>query len=279
MAKEVRALDQWGADQIARLVAAHPVRHCLAASRLESGGRGLLRASYSDVLGYIEDGRIVSGLLLGANVAPIETTGAARREFATALARHGRRCSSIVGPAAEVHELWTLLEPAWGRARAVRQLQPVMATRSYSTVEADDLVRYSTRADLDILVPACVQMFTAEVGVSPLQHGGATSYRNRIAELISTRRSFVRVEGGQVVFKAEVGVVGGGVAQIQGVWVAPELRGRGLAAPAMAAVVRRVIDDIAPTVSLYVNDFNAAALATYRRVGFTHVDDFATVLF
>ena len=45
-----------------------------------------------------------------------------------------------------------------------------------------------------------------------------------------------------------------------------DLRGRGLAAPAMAAVVRMVLADIAPTVSLYVNDFNTAALALYRRV-------------
>jgi predicted GNAT family acetyltransferase len=32
-------------------------------------------------------------------------------------------------------------------------------------------------------------------------------------------------------------------------------------------------------VSLYVNDFNAPALATYRRVGFRQVGTFASVLF
>ena len=31
--------------------------------------------------------------------------------------------------------------------------------------------------------------------------------------------------------------------------------------------------------ALYVNDFNAPALATYRAVGFEQVDEFATVLF
>ena len=33
-----------------------------------------------------------------------------------------------------------------------------------------------------------------------------------------------------------------------------------------------------PVVSLYVNDFNTRALATYRRVGFERVGTFATVL-
>jgi predicted GNAT family acetyltransferase len=140
-------------------------------------------------------------------------------------------------------------------------------------------VRYAVRSDIDALLPACIDMFTAEVGISPVAHGGGPAYRNRIAELIGQRRSMLRIDEGEVTFKAEVGVVGAGVAQVQGVWLRPDLRGRGLAAPAMAAVVRMVLADIAPTASLYVNDFNAAALALYRRVGFHAVDEFATVLF
>ena len=47
----------------------------------------------------------------------------------------------------------------------------------------------------------------------------------------------------------------------------------------MAAVVNLCLEDVAPVVSLYVNDFNAAAIATYARVGFSRVGTFATVLF
>ena len=56
----------------------------------------------------------------------------------------------------------------------------------------------------------------------------------------------------------------------------PALRGRGLAAPAMAAVVR-LAQAMVPTVSLYVNDYNLPARATYARVGFQEVGAFATV--
>ena len=79
-------------------------------------------------------------------------------------------------------------------------------------------------------------------------------------------------------FKADVGSVALGVAQIQGVWVAPRWRGHGLAVPAMAAVVEQVRAEVAPVVTLYVNDFNASARATYARVGFTEIGSFATVL-
>lgn len=279
MAHEIRALDNKSIDSLRAIIAREPIRHCYVASRLAQGGHGFLKHSYSDVLGYFDDGHLKSALLLGANVVPINTSSVARQEFARVLSRQGRRCSSIVGQSEEVLDLWSLLEPAWGSSREIRRVQPMLAISRNSPIPVDKDVRYATKSDLDILMPACIDMFTGEVGVSPVAHGGGPAYRNRIAELISERRSFVKVVNDEVVFKAEVGAIGDGVAQIQGVWVRPALRGQGLAAPGMAAVVAKVREDIAPTVSLYVNDFNVAALATYQRVGFTQVDTFATVLF
>ena len=47
----------------------------------------------------------------------------------------------------------------------------------------------------------------------------------------------------------------------------------------MAAVVRDALRRVAPTVSLYVNDFNEPARRAYARTGFRQVGMFATVLF
>ena len=44
----------------------------------------------------------------------------------------------------------------------------------------------------------------------------------------------------------------------------PDLRGRGLGTAALAAVVEHALT-LAPTVSLYVNDFNLAARRMYAR--------------
>jgi predicted GNAT family acetyltransferase len=278
LAHEVRAIDAQSISQLQSLISQDPIRHCLLAARVESGSGGY-RNSYSDLLGYFDDGKLKSALLCGANVVPVNTSLIARQEFASVLSRSGRRSSSIVGPASEVLDLWSRLSPSWGSAREVREDQPVLAMREQSGIRSDDEVRYSTLADLDELVPACVAMFTEEVGVSPNSGGGASAYRNRVAELVSARRSFVRYLGDELVFKAEIGTVGSQVAQVQGVWVKPEYRGKGISVPAMAAVVKYVLADIAPVVSLYVNNYNAPALATYRNVGFEQVDTFATVLF
>ena len=279
MGLELRPIDTHSVGQLWSMINANPVRHTYVASRLEQHGLAGITRRTLEIIGAFDGEQLESAMLFGANLVPIETSQESQRLFADVLARQGRRCSSIVGPANEVLQFWAMLEPHWGVARAIRKNQPVMMTQNRSELIVDDRVNYSTLMDLDILFPACVEMFTHEVGLSPLAKGGGMSYRNRVSELISNRRSFVRIDGDQITFKAEVGCVGAQVAQLQGVWVNPELRGQGIGRHALASVVKYVLQDIAPTVSLYVNDFNHNAIAMYEKVGFKQVDSFATVLF
>jgi predicted GNAT family acetyltransferase len=184
-----------------------------------------------------------------------------------------------VGPAEEVGYLWTLLSDSWGPARDVRAHQPVLVIDTDSTVAPDAGVRRVREDEVDLLLPACVAMFTEEVGVSPLAGGAGEAYRARVAELVRHGRAYARIEDGRVVFKAEIGAVSDRVCQVQGVWVAPERRGEGLGAPGMAAVVEQARRDHTPVVSLYVNDFNTVARRVYERVGFRPHGEFATILF
>jgi len=279
MGLELRPIDTHSLSQLWSMINANPVRHTYVASRLEQHGLAGITRRTLEIIGAFDGERLESAMLFGANLVPIETSQESQRLFTEVLVRQGRRCSSIVGPANEVLQLWAMLEVHWGTARAIRANQPVMMTQTRSDLIVDDRVNYSTLMDLDILFPACVEMFTHEVGLSPLAKGAGMSYRNRVSELISNRKSFVRIEQDQIAFKAEVGCVGAQVAQLQGVWVSPELRGQGIGRHALASVVKYVLQDIAPTVSLYVNDFNRNAIAMYEKVGFKQVDSFATVLF
>jgi predicted GNAT family acetyltransferase len=140
-------------------------------------------------------------------------------------------------------------------------------------------VRLVRPDEIDVLMPACIAMFTEEVGVSPLVGDGGTLYRARVEELIATGRAFARVEDDCVVFKAEIGAATRAGCQVQGVWVHPPLRGRGVGTAGMAAVVSGAQESIAPVVSLYVNDFNVGARRSYEKVGFRQVGTFASVLF
>jgi predicted GNAT family acetyltransferase len=274
----LRVLRQSDLDEVLALLSRDPVAHVFVESRVRSVGLESARLG-GEMWGHVVDGRIEALCHAGANLVPVEAGPESVRVFADRCRRQGRRCASIVGPRESVAPLWELLEPTWGPARDVRPDQPLMATSTPALVPADPAVRRVEIEELDLLLPACVAMFTEEVGVSPTVVDGGTAYRARVAELIRTGRSFARIEDGRVLFKAEIGSVSPAACQVQGVWVPPDLRGRGLSVPGMAAVVDAALNDIAPVVSLYVNDFNTAARATYRRVGFTDRGTFMSVLF
>ncbi len=111
-------------------------------------------------------------------------------------------------------------------------------------------------------------MFIGEVGIDPRIGDGGRGYRRRVAGLIAAGRAWARFERGQVVFKAEVGSQSPAVGQIQGVWVHPDWRGRGLGTAGTATLAAAVVRS-GRIASLYVNDFNTVARATYARIGFS----------
>ncbi|MGH3276029.1 MAG: GNAT family N-acetyltransferase [Streptosporangiaceae bacterium] len=254
------------------------VANVFVSSRIRGAGLDPRRLG-AQVWGYFEGGALTSLCYSGANLVPVAATPEAITVFADKARAHGRRCSSIVGPADAVAQLWDLLGPSWSRPREMRPNQPVLSISGTPLVAPDPLVRPVRIGELDVLLPSCVAMFTEEVGISPVGSDGGIAYRSRVGELIRAGRSFARIENGEVLFKAEVGAATPLACQVQGVWVPPRVRGRGYAAHGMAAVVQAVLGTLAPVVTLYVNDFNAPARAAYSRTGFTQVGTFSSVLF
>jgi len=273
----LRLLTDHDREDVLALCDRDPVTNVFVSSRIRSVGMEPGRLG-GQVWGYIDGGQLSSVCYSGANLVPVAANSAAVAAYASRARMQGRRCSSIVGQADAVGELWSLLEPHWSRPRDVRRVQPVLSIAGPPLAEPDPLVRRARPDELDVMLPACIAMFTEEVGVSPIGSDGGAAYRGRVAELIRAGRSFARIEDGKVVFKAEIGAVTPYACQVQGVWVPPHARGRGHAIRGMAAVVQAALR-VAPIVSLYVNDFNTPARAAYRRVGFTESGTFMSVLF
>jgi GNAT superfamily N-acetyltransferase len=273
----VRVLGRDDLPAVLRLLARRPIENVFVGSRIRAAG---VEASSlgCPIWGYEQDGELRSLCHAGANLVPVNADADAVDAW-TEFAGPDRMCFSIIGPSTVALDLWRRLAERWGtpwsKVRDVRAKQPVMAISGPPAVEPDQRVRRMGLDHWDSYYEAAVKMYTEEVGVSPVQ-GSPAGYRFYVRQLITSGRAFGLVHQGRVVFKADVGSVAGSVCQVQGVWLDPALRGQGLAAPAMAAVVQ-LARTIAPTVSLYVNDYNLPARATYARVGFTDVGEFATV--
>lgn len=274
---------------VAALAGADPVANVFVSSLLQAGRRTGPRGGTAGTcfLGVVDpdDGpaaELRAVAWVGSNVVPLAIPGAARHALTLgrAAAALRRRFGSLYGPAEQVLGIEAMLAARGHRPRSVRPDQPLMVARGQGSVTASQTLRQAQPADLETVLPASAAMFEEELGFSPLRQGAA-SYRDRIQRLIQTGRVLIepgREPGELPVFKADLGVLSLDCVQVQGVWVRPDRRGEGLAAPAMASVVEYAART-ADAVSLYVNAYNEPAMRTYARVGFEQVGTFATVLY
>lgn len=274
----VRVLTNNDLEELVSIVLMSPLENLFIGSRVKTGGLDPFILG-CEVWGYEVDGKLVSLCHNGSNLVVANAGPDAIAAFARRIGPRSDT-ASIMGPAEPTMALWRELHGLWPRGwsayREVRANQPLMELKSPSDVDPDPRVRPITFDDFDAYYRAAVAMYTEEVGVSPIVPG--SSYRYYLQRLIREGLAFGIVENDEVIFKADVGASTGLFAQIQGVWVAPHLRGQGLSAPAMTAV-DNLLKQRFQAVSLYVNHFNTAARALYRRVGYVDIGTFATILY
>lgn len=276
-------LDDRSLAAVRAMLARDVAAHCVLSARLDAarslkqrllGGR--VMTSEADALGELPSATYVGGTVMPCGVGP-----AARADAAAVgawLAAQPRACSSIVGDVGNVLSLWMEAERGWGEPRLLRDCQPLLATRTAPSAPPDPRVRAARPDELDLVVPAAAAMFAEELEASPFERDGGAGFRARLSALIDARRVLVRIDDGEVLYKAEIGSVTADATQIQGVWVRPDLRGAGLGTAAMSATLMYALR-LAPLATLYVNDFNDVARRVYSRLGMSRVGTFATVLF
>ena len=261
------------------MVAADPIGQCVFQSRL-AVARSLHPWDFGGQVWGLEGERgLRAACYAGGNLIPLSGDAEDMHQMGVALGRQRRTWSSVVGRAASVLPLWEAVGQRWGPARLIRADQPLLCIDSAPTVAPDPLVTRVVPRDLGRYLPAAVSMFTEELEVEAPPTGINSPYRKRLAELIGAGLAFARFdEKGRVIFKAEIVAVSAACCQVQGVWVEPDLRNRGIGTAGMAAIIDFGLQ-LAPAVTLYVNDFNESARAVYERLGMRQVGTFATVLF
>ena len=273
-----RVLGEQDTRDLWSIVDEDPVANVFVASHLEASGSAAPSFAGGEIVGMFRHHELRAACWAGVNLVPIGVTDETGAIFGDHLGRSGRTFSSIFGLSEGVMDLWSTLEDFSADPFDVRPNQPLLVIDADPAVPPAPDLRFSRPEDLERVLPACAAMFEEEVGYSPFT-GGSEHYRRRVASLIGRRHSLAAFDDdGAVIFKAELGTVSSQAVQIQGVWMNPDHRGKGLSAGYMAGVAEAA-RNLAPTVSLYVNSYNARAIASYERVGFRQVDTFATILF
>ncbi len=214
-----------------------------------------------------ERGRLEGVALIGHATLFEARTPRALRAFARA-AQTRPNLHLVLGESGPVAEFWRHYH-AEGQPlrRACRELLFRLDRGGRAgDCEAVGGLRLATREDLPLIVPAQARMVEDESGLDP-RLSDPEGFRRRCARRIDRGRTWVLTEGGRLVFKAEVVAEAGGVVYLEGVYVAPEERGRGLGLRCLSQLTREMLRR-ADSVCLLVNERNEPAHAFYRKAGF-----------
>lgn len=258
-------------DQTAALefLEREPIMNAYLVSRILDEGVGGL----GDHVAVFLRGELVGLAMVGWNIVmaverslPHDLRELVVSIFADQVTRSGEGPRAIISEVSLVEALWRQLS-AWVPPPTVfRARQPVYVLDAMDDPPELGLVRYARGGDLDALVPACAAMHLEEVGIDPMARD-ASGYRQRIRELISQQRSMVLFQKGKLVFKTEFSAVTTQTVQLMGVWTRPDERRHGWAKVGLSEICGHLIRRHR-RVSLFVNDFNAPAIALYESLGF-----------
>jgi ribosomal protein S18 acetylase RimI-like enzyme len=207
---------------------------------------------------------------IGINVVP---SGAGCDSFARDVERSAPKM--IIGEERAVSELWNAAADSLAVPREDRPAQPVFEIRAVPEAGGTGL-RAAEPADLELLLPACAAAHELEIGVDPLRRD-PEGFRWRTRSQIEDGRSWLWVEDGRILFKAEASAWTPEAVQLQQVWVDPAARRRGYAARGMADLFRVLLERV-PAVCLFVRADNVPAIRLYEAIGMRHVLDYRSIL-
>ncbi len=249
-------------DQILRFCSRDPVERVFLEDVARRGlGRFVARADGGELLALCH---------MGVNVVPSgDGCGAFARDVARAAPR------MLIGEERAVSELWEEVRSRLPSPRENRPGQPVFVIRTPPT-SGETGLREARLEDLELLLPACAVAHEQEIGIDPMRRD-PEGFRWRTRTQIEEGRSWLWIEDGVILFKAEASAWTPDAVQLQQVWVDPSARRAGYGARGLADLCRLLLERV-PTVCLWVRAENTPAIGLYEKIGMEHVLDYRSIL-
>jgi len=144
-------------------------------------------------------------------------------------------------------------------------------------LEAAPELRTARREDYAFLYHAGADLRTEELLEDP-RTIDPVAFARRVEEECRDGWTWILRDARGLCFRAGVSALTSEAAQVSGVYVPPALRGQGIATRALGELCARLLQR-SRVVCLFVNDFNAPALALYRRLGFRQLAPWTSVFY
>jgi len=188
-----------------------------------------------------------------------------------ALAKVARDCNfthMIMAEKERVADFWKYLIDAGIQRRLVcrewlfEQRWPIAVSEPMSGL------KLATEAELDAVMPIQAELAFRESGVNPL-HVDPTGFRQRCLRRISMGRTWVLIEDGELIFKADVISKTSDVIYLEGIWVNENRRRDGTGVRCMNQLSQVLLQET-KSLCLLVNENNHQAQQFYTKCGFLY---------
>jgi ribosomal protein S18 acetylase RimI-like enzyme len=186
-----------------------------------------------------------------------------------ALAQVARECPNthmIMGEKDRVADFWGHYSETgrWQRLACREWLFEL--SRPIETHEQVSGLRRAKTAELELVMPIQAELAYEESGINPLQ-ADPEGFRERCLRRIEQGRTWVVVENGLLIFKADVISRTPDVIYLEGIWLREDCRNKNLGTRFMSALMRRLLENT-KSVCLLVNETNEWAQRFYSKCGF-----------
>ncbi|MBV9960310.1 MAG: GNAT family N-acetyltransferase [Acidobacteria bacterium] len=262
----VRELTHEHEAEVLNFLALRPLHTVAMVSLIRDNGlispfnRGTFYACRDEATGELE------GVALIGHATLIETRSEAGLAAFAPIARECERTHVIMGERDKLEDFWYYYAEEGESPRVLcRELLFEQRVPEQGREIVSGL-RRATLADLHLIAPVQAGMALEESGVNPLEKD-PEGFRARCARRIEQGRSWVWVEDGRLIFKADIIAETSEVVYLEGVYVNPQERGKGYGQRCMAQLGRTLLARV-KSICLLVNEQNEEAAAFYRKAGY-----------
>jgi len=183
-----------------------------------------------------------------------------------ALARRGPVPHLLMGEHNAAQQFWGYYADG---GQSPRHVCPVLFMRrgeQFQPRQSVPELRLAKPEDLEPVVRAQAAMVVETSGVDPLQKD-PIGFRQRYLRRIDKNRVWVLMQNRRLIFKLDVITETPDATYIEGVYVSPEERGKGLGQSCLAAVGRKLLERT-KAIHLFVEDENTRTKTFYSKLGF-----------
>ncbi len=184
----------------------------------------------------------------------------------------------VIGPRGAVDPAVRRLRRAGLAPRLHRaQVYMVLERSRLSPFERLPELRPARREDYDLVHESGALLRAEELEEDP-RRADPAGYARRVEDECRDGYTYLWQDREGLCFRASLSARTADAVQISGVYTPPARRNRGLARRGLSELCARLLEHI-PHACLFVNGFNAPALAVYRRIGFEVRADWASAFY